>query len=235
MPTSLLQRLIDLIVPRSCAICGCRLSPDEEFICLPCNLHLPRTGYATTPYDNELVRCFWGRIRHIEKGMALMQHHGGQQASFPIYSLKYKHNRDIGIFLGQLLAREMLTAGFLDDIDAILPIPLAPKREKERGYNQSEVIAEGMQQLCHLPVYSHAIRRTTFHSSQTELDRWQRNQNVSGAFQLVDPKLLEGKHVLIVDDVITTGATITACASLIDDLPGTRISVAALAFANNAR
>lgn len=143
MRPSFLQRIIDLVAPRTCAICGERLMPEEDGICVACNLHMPRTDHLLAPYDNPLAQCFWGRIRHIEKSAALIYHHGGQRSSYPIYSLKYNHNRAAGTILGRLMAKEMMTTGFLDDIDCILPVPLAPVRRKERGYNQSEVIAEG--------------------------------------------------------------------------------------------
>lgn len=233
MRVSLLQRVFDAIAPRRCVICGKRLAAEEEDICLKCNYPLPRTGFLQSPYDNPLVQCFWGRIRYIEKGTAFIYHSYGSDASYPIYSLKYEGNRDIGFTIGRMMGQEMVRAGFLDDIDVLLPVPLAESRLQQRGYNQSEVIAKGIAEVAQRPVLKKVITRTSFHGSQTALDRWQRNENVAGAFHLADAAAVEGKHVLFIDDIITTGATMTACASVLDDVPGIRISVAAIGFVSH--
>ena len=235
MRVSLLHRIFDLIAPRTCCICGCRLAPEEETLCLRCNLHLPRTDHLANPYENELAKVFWGRVKHIEKAAALMVYHSGSQAAYPIYGLKYRHRADIGQSLGRMLGEEMRVSGFFDGIDMIIPVPLTRDRMAERGYNQSELIARGMRERCGLPVITDVLVRHTYKGSQTALGRPDRNENVEGAFALRHARKIQGKHMLLVDDVVTTGATLCACAQPLERVDGVRISVAAIGFADPRR
>lgn len=213
MKLSILAKIIDLFFPRFCPICGNRLSGEEETICMACNLHLPRTDTWENPYENEMVKLFWHQIP-IEKACALFYYKGHSSPSNILYQLKYNHRPEVANEMGRLLAQEGMRARFFDDIDGIIPIPLAPKRQKERGYNQSEEIAKGIAELTHLPILTHIVRRTSFTESQTHKNRWQRKENVSKVFELLD-KELHDKHFLIVDDVCTTGATIISCCQTI--------------------
>ena len=224
MSLSILAKIIDLFFPRFCPICGNRLMGEEEYICLSCNLHLPRTDTWKNPYENEMAKMFWHQIP-IEKACALFYYKGHSYTSNILYQLKYGNRPEMGTYMGYLLAQEGLQVHFFDDIDAIIPIPLAPNRKKQRGYNQSEEIAKGIAKLTHLPILTDIVRRTTFTESQTHKDRWQRLENVSQVFERApqyagkkDEKAyasLEGKHFLIIDDVCTTGATIISCCQAI--------------------
>lgn len=248
MKLSILAKIIDLLFPRYCPVCGNRLSGDEESICMSCNLHLPRTDTWEAPYENEMAKMFWHQIP-IEKACALFEYKGHSFSSNILYQLKYNHHPEIAYNMGQLLAQEGLRVNFFYDIDGIIPIPLAPNRLKERGYNQSEEIAKGIAELTHLPIYTDIVRRNSFTESQTHKNRWQRQMNVSEVFELYpesnkrkrrkhqgksSPTSLEGKHFLIIDDVCTTGATIISCCqTIMKAAKGLKFSVISIGWAKN--
>ena len=229
---SLLARLIDTLVPRSCTMCGGRLSITEEVICACCNHQLPRTGYSKSAYDNKLVRLFWGRIP-IEKGTAFFFYKAHSDTSRLLYQLKYGHHPEIGECLGRIVAAELAQEAFFDEITAVVPVPLARQRERERGYNQSREIARGISAEIGLPVLDKVIERISFHGSQTQKGRWERNENVEKAFRLLDASPLNNQHILLIDDVITSGATLVAAAKEVLKGENTKVSVLSLGFANN--
>ncbi len=222
-------RIVDFIAPRSCVICGRRLSPTERSLCSVCVLHLYRTTFQFTPEDNEMAQLFWGLLP-VERTAALIYYEPRSETAALIYKLKYGHRPDIGEDLGRILAEEMKPAGFLDGIDILLPIPLSKKRYWQRGYNQSEMLARGMSEVTGLPVITKAVRRTNFRQSQTSLTRKERQENVEGTFVLRHPELLENKHVLLIDDICTTGATLLACSEAIRSVKGIHISILTLGF-----
>ena len=229
---SLLARLIDTLAPRSCTMCGGRLSITEEVMCACCNHQLPRTGYSKSAYDNKLVRLFWGRIP-IEKGTAFFFYKAHSNTSRLIYQLKYGHHPEIGECLGRIVAAELAQEAFFDEITAVVPVPLARQRERERGYNQSREIARGISAETGLPVLDKVIERISFHGSQTQKGRWERNENVEKAFRLLDTSPLNNQHILLIDDVITSGATLVAAAKEVLKGENTKVSVLSLGFANN--
>lgn len=222
-------RIVDFIAPRSCVICGRRLSPTERSLCSVCVLHLYRTTFQFTPEDNEMAQLFWGLLP-VERTAALIYYEPRSETAALIYKLKYGHRPDIGEDLGRIMAEEMKPAGFLDGIDILLPIPLSKKRYWQRGYNQSEMLARGMSEVTGLPVITKAVRRTNFRQSQTSLTRKERQENVEGTFVLRHPELLENKHVLLIDDICTTSATLLACSEAIRSVKGIRISILTLGF-----
>ena len=229
---SLLARLIDTLAPRSCTMCGGRLTVTEEVMCACCNHRLPRTYYSKSGYDNKLVRLFWGRIP-IEKGAAFFFYKAHSDTSRLIYSLKYDKHPEIGEALGRIVAAEFAQDRFFDEITAVVPVPLARQRERERGYNQSEEIARGISSETGLPVLEKVLERISFHGSQTQKGRWERNENVEKAFRLIDSSALNNQHLLLVDDVITSGATLVAAAKELLKATNVKISVFSLGFANN--
>ncbi len=229
MKTSIWTRILDLISPRQCVICGQRLSITERSVCSACYLHLPRTTYQFTPYDNPMTQLFWG-LAPVSRAAALFFYEPHAEAAQLIYDLKYADRPDIGEDIGRMMAEEMRMADYFAGVDVIIPVPLSSKRKRQRGYNQSEMIARGIHEITHIPVMSRALKRKHFHQSQTSLMRHQRQENVAEMFELRDAKDLEGKHILFIDDVCTTGATLTACANVLKDIPGIRISVLTLGF-----
>lgn len=225
----LLIRLVNLIAPKRCAVCGDRLAIGEEVICTVCDIHLPRTHFSANPSDNEMARMFWGQIP-IKSATALFYYAAKSEVSHILLSIKYQDHPEIGEFMGRMMAEEIKSDGFFDTIDAIIPIPLAKNRRRERGYNQSEEIARGVSDITGIPVIKNAVRRKSFKKSQTRMDRWQRMENVNEAFELRNGDAIRGKHILLIDDVVTTGATIIACARELMRVEDVSFSVLTLGF-----
>lgn len=223
------SRVLDFVSPRLCAVCGSRLSVTEHALCSACCLRLPRTGFCLRPYDNPVAQAFWGQA-DVERAASFFYFEPHSEVSRMIYSLKYKGRPDIGVALGRLAAGEFMAAGFFDGVDVIVPVPLARKRLRERGYNQSAEVAAGVSSLTGIPVDERSVCRKVFKTSQTKLGRWERLGNVSGLFEVRRQERLLGKHVLLVDDVFTTGATVMACASAVAAVPGTTVSIMTLGF-----
>ena len=229
---SLLHRVLDVVAPRFCVVCGRRLSVSEQVICAACNLHLPRTDFCRHPLDNVLARLFWGIIP-VERAAALFYYEAGSQVANILYDLKYHNHPEIGHVMGRIMAREFQEAGFFDGIDVMVPIPLSRSREFWRGYNQSVELARGISDITGIPVAAKAIRRLRFDKSQTSMRRPERQENVEGVFQLKAADAVSGRHVLLVDDVITTGATMTACARELLKAGNATVSLLSLGFAKS--
>lgn len=227
---SFIERLINTIAPGRCAVCGGRLSVGERLICGSCNVQLPRTNYDLTPYDNPMCKMFWGRF-HVEKCASLFFYSSHSLTARLILGLKYNHHPEYGYELGRIMAAEMRPSGFFDDITAVMPMPLARNRERERGYNQSREIARGVCSVLHLPLIDKAVSRRKFTDTQTHKTRAERNDNVEGTFTLVNGDAFTGQHVLLIDDVATTGATATACAREIEKSGNVKISILTAALA----
>ena len=228
-PNSFWSRLLDLIAPRACAVCGRRLGIEEDTICSICNIHLPRTHFAKDAYENEMAQLFWGKIP-IERCAALMFFQAHAQSANIVYDLKYHHRPEIGEVMGRMIAQEFHQEYFFDDIDLIIPLPLAPERERLRDYNQSLMIAHGVSEVTKLPIMTNVIIRKKFISSQTQKDRWTRLDNVEDVFELVHGENIQGKHILLIDDVVTTGATICSCGEELAKAEDIKISVLAIGF-----
>lgn len=224
MRTSLLTELLDLLAPRACAICQQRLAANEPLLCSRCMAELPVTPYCESPYDNWMARLFWGQFP-VEKVSAWIFFRPHSATSKMIYDLKYHGQAEKGEWIGQLMAIRHQAYGFFDGIDAIVPVPITRRRTWTRGYNQSEQVAQGISLETHIPIYNKVIRRQHFSQSQTHQTAMTRRTNVEEAFLLTDAEKIKGKHLLIVDDVVTTGATIIACAQELAKAEGVRISV----------
>jgi len=226
---NLYVRITALVAPKACAVCGARLGVGENVICSVCASHLPRTHYERQPYDNELARLFYGRMP-IERATALFYYEPQSEVSRIIYSFKYRNHPENAEHMGRMAAKEIALSGFFCGIDAVMPVPLARNRQRSRGYNQSLKIAKGVGMVANIPVVDGAVIRKTFTESQTHKSRWERIENVEGAFELRKPELLRGKHILIVDDVVTTGSTIAAFSHEIVKAGVSKISVLTLGF-----
>ncbi len=231
---SLLSRVLDLICPRRCTACGCRLGVTEQTVCTPCLMHLPRTGYEACPDDNPVARLFWGQVR-IERAASLFFFSPHSETARIIYRMKYYGGVDTCLDMGRILALEYAPAGFFGGIDVIIPVPLTFRRRLSRGYNQSELLARGIAEVTGLPVDTHVVVRTRFSISQTRLSRSGRMDNVDGLFRLrsaKDARRIACRHVLLVDDVVTSGATLMACARALMRAGGVRVSVLTLSFSH---
>lgn len=220
-----MRRLVlDIVSPARCVACHARLVEGEHVFCLHCNASVERTGDNASPYDNPTVRLMWGKLA-VERGAAFMSYTPHANVSNAIYAIKYGSRPAVGVEIGELIAREYMPSGFFDGIDLILPMPLHPKRERKRGYNQSRELAEGLSLVTGIAVCgADVLRRIRNTPSQTSVTHSFRLANVAGAFRLFRPEEVAGKHVLVVDDIITTGASMYACASELLKAEGVRFS-----------
>lgn len=219
-----------LFYPKVCETCGQSLKRQENMICTSCLVKMPRTNFHEDK-DNELAKVFWGRVQ-IEHATALMYFIKGSPYRKLIHKLKYKNRPDIGVYLGRELGSELLDKGVFSDVDYIVPVPLHPDRMKTRGYNQSEKIGDGLSEIMGIPQDCKNLFRSVATSTQTKKGRFDRWENVSQVFQIKDPEIFKGKHLLLIDDIITTGATIEACAQNLLKIEGVRVSIASLGIAS---
>jgi ComF family protein len=230
----MLQQIADglthLLFPRLCAGCSKPLLPEEEVLCLNCNVYyLPRTAYHHL-HENETILRFAGRFP-FEKATSLAYFTSEGLLQHLLHELKYNDRKDIGIFLGRQLAYDLEQTKWANGIDAIVPVPLHPDKEKLRGYNQSIIISEGMSKVLDMPAMGNALLRIRNTESQTQKTREERILNVQEAFAVKDTEKIKGKHLLLVDDVLTTGATLESCAIALLQTPGVRISIATIGIA----
>lgn len=235
MRASFLSKLFDLIAPRQCALCGERLSASESVVCGPCHLAMPVTDYAAKPYDNPMARLFWGQLA-VERVAALLFYKRRTDVAVMIHDMKYHHQPGLARRMGAYTARQFMREGFFDGIDVLVPVPLTRRRKWERGYNQSLEICRGISEVTGIPVNDKAVKRVAFSGSQTRLNIQERRENVEAVFRLTGrADELRDRHVLLVDDVVTTGSTMTACGRQLCQVPGLRLSLMSLALVQTAR
>ena len=221
-----LNELVNLFYPNLCLLCGHPLVQREQFICLHCHCSLPRTNYHINK-GNPVHDLFSGYPQVNETtGFLFFEKEGTTQKL--IHSLKYYGNKKLAAFLGQTAARELKTEGVFASIDTIAPIPLHPKKEKRRGYNQSEWIAKGIASVYGCNIDTKLLRRTIDTQSQTLKSVYDRHVNVEKIFTLTDSEQFCGKHILLIDDVITTGATVSSCIDALITVPDIIISIFSL-------
>ena len=177
---------------------------------------------------NPIEKIFWGRVQ-ILSAAAHLYFTSGSQVQHSLHLLKYKGRKEIGIYFGQQMGESLKRSSRFGDCEIIIPLPLFASREKKRGYNQASLIANGMSQKLKIPVINDAISRIKKTETQTNKSRIERWQNMESTFEIRDPLKISGKHVLLVDDVVTTGASLEACARVLLDCPGVKVSIACLA------
>lgn len=226
---SYLQDFLFLFYPKLCCGCEIPLVRGEEVICLLCLADLPRTGFEKDP-GNPVAQLFWGRTS-FSMATAFSSFEKGGIMQRMMHRLKYKGEEEIGRKLGQIFGFDLSKSEYYFDIDLVVPVPLHRRREKERGYNQSAGIAEGIAASFGKPMVVRNLVRNHYSETQTHKGRFERWVNVRSLFEVRNPGKLEGKHILLVDDVVTTGATLEACAQELLMVPGVRVSVAVLAYA----
>lgn len=217
-----------LMFPRCCGMCGNRLHNHEKQVCTVCLRGIPRTNYHLKK-DNALEMLFWGRMP-IEKATALM-FYNGEKTRTAVHRLKYFDNPYIGEYLAEVMADEIKDSGFFEDIDCIVPVPLSRRKHMSRGYNQSLWIARGIRRITGIEITDNAVRRVVDNKTQTRMRHAERWENVENIFRLTKPELITGKHVLIVDDVVTTGSTVISLGNELLKAGNVRLSVASLGTA----
>jgi ComF family protein len=173
---------------------------------------------------------FWGRCL-IEKAAAFSFYNKGSRIRNLIHNLKYKGVTEVGFELGRIYGLSLRSSGFMDDVDLIIPVPLHPSKKRSRGFNQCDIISSGLSDVSGVPVDTDSLVRVTVSDTQTKRSRYERWTNVEGIFMVADSENLRGQHILLVDDVITTGSTIESCTNELLKVEGVRVSVVALAFA----
>lgn len=220
--------LLQLFFPALCAGCGSMLISGESFLCMNCTNRLPRTHYHNWS-DNPVASLFWGRVR-LEQATAWCLFQKESLFRDLVHTLKYADNPMLGVALGRAFARDLAGSPFRA-CDYLVPVPLHKKKSRSRGYNQSEQIALGMSSVMGIPVLSDLLIRPVGHATQTHRHRYERWENVEGSFSLQNSQRAEGNHLLLVDDVITTGATLEACAQQLLSIPQVRVSIAVLGVA----
>lgn len=224
-----LGSFLSLLFPRCCVVCGRPLAKGEECLCTMCNVELPRTDYHLRK-DNPVEKLFWGKIP-LERATSFYFYRKGSDFRQILHQLKYGGQKGIGAIMGRYMAAELQQSGFFEGVDVILPVPLHKKKQQIRGYNQSEWIARGITAVTGIPIDTEAVVRRKNTETQTRKSSLERWENVEGIFELHHAETLVGKHILIVDDVLTTGATTVECASCLTGIEGIRISVLTLAVA----
>lgn len=229
MNNPLLVYLTELLFPRLCVVCGDKLIEQEQWICLHCLHHIPRTNYHLDR-DNRVAQLFYGRVE-IELATAFFYFSKGSKYQTLLHNLKYKGMKELGAEIGKHFGIDLLQSPHFSSVDIICPVPLHPVKEKKRGYNQSWWIASGIAEQMQKELSTGNLKRITATETQTRRTRFERWQNVEGIFDLTNPNAFSGKHILLVDDVVTTGSTLEACAQAILSKTKARVSIATLATA----
>lgn len=224
---NLLQSFISLLYPNICPGCGNNIANNSEQICFVCHVNLPKT-YQYLDKQNHTAKLFWGRYP-LEHAFATYSYSKNNVVQNLIYDLKYRGNQEVGKLLGQNIAKEVKESNL--NIDVIIPVPLHPSKLQQRGYNQSLSIAEGIQKVLSCPIDTTTLIRTINTDSQTRKTKFERWENVKEIFNLSNNIELENLHVLLVDDVVTTGSTIEGCCHTLGQIKNIRISVVAIAAA----
>lgn len=223
-----LSSLLHLFYPHTCEGCGSDLLQDHQFLCARCMHQLPVTGFVDKA-DNPVEKIFYGRIP-VQQAAAAFYFTKSSLLQHLLVQLKYKNNKEAGYFLGRMLGHALAASERFADTDVLVPLPLHPKKEFIRGYNQAALLCEGIAQVWHKPILLNAVTRTRFTETQTHQNRLSRWQNMEEVFAVTQPKLLTHKQILLVDDVITTGATLEACGASMLEVEGAELGVVAAGY-----
>lgn len=218
-----------LLFPNLCNACNIGLVNGEKAICLHCLNSLPYTDFHLNP-NNPLAKQLWLRFP-FNAAMAMLYFKKGGKVQQLIHNLKYQGKTEVGHFLGKLLAQRLIQQPAYQHIDCIIPIPLHKKKEKQRGYNQCQYIAEGIAEVSQQKIMLNNLVRQQITDTQTRKSRFKRYENMTQAFQVLQPKALHHRNVLLIDDVMTTGATIEACAQVLWQSNIKSLNIACLAYA----
>jgi ComF family protein len=226
---NIISSTLHLFYPHVCNGCGSDLLQTDNMLCLKCIHDLPHTGFATLA-NNPVEKYFWGRIPLTA---AYSQFYFSKEFLIQhlIHQLKYKGDTEIGFYLGEMMGKTLLNSSRFSSIDALIPLPLYADKEHKRGYNQAAVICNGMSAVMNVPILNGAVIRQQATETQTRKHRTERWENVKQSFKVAKEHELAGKHLLLVDDVVTTGATLEACGHVILGVEHVKLSIATLAYA----
>lgn len=221
---------LHLLYPELCAGCGSELpSGNDACFCLRCRMKISVSDMHLSR-ENEFTNRFWGRLQ-VESAAAMYYFSRKSPVQRALHQLKYHNKPEIGVKIGREFGKRLRSSGLYQSLEAIVPVPLHPRKERLRGYNQSTMFARGLSETMEIPVLPAALVRQTYTETQTRKKRMDRFKNMHEVFRVKNPALLEGKHLLLVDDVLTTGATLELCGHTLLAVPGTRLSLATMAMA----
>lgn len=221
--------LLHLFFPHVCSACGTDIISTDSFICMKCLEAMPETGFELHP-GNPVEKLFWGRLK-LEAATAQFYFTKESLMQHLMHQLKYKGNKELGLQLGRIMGDQLKRSNRFA-ADALIPLPLFPDKEKKRGYNQATILCEGIAETTGIPVIKHAIVRPQHTETQTKKSRVERWKNIEGRFMLADPEVVLNKHLLLVDDVVTTGATLESCGEVLQKAEGVTLSIASLCIAS---
>ena len=224
-----LQQFLRLFFPKNCEACGTNLLKSEDVLCTQCLYDIPKTKFHEKE-DNRINRLFYG-ITNIKYSTAFFYFKQGSKFRSLIHKLKYNNQRELGIDLGRMFGRE-LKDSFFNEINLIIPVPLHSAKKRKRGYNQSEMIAIGMAEIMEKQLSTKHLIRSKYTETQTKKTLEERRNNVDSAFKVLKSETLKNKHILLIDDVVTTGSTLVACANELLKIEGLIVSTAVLGFAD---
>jgi ComF family protein len=219
--------LLNLLYPHICVGCGSDLFP-KDVLCYECINNMPVTNFYRHR-DNPVEKIFWGRLP-VASGLAYAYFTKGSVIQNMLHELKYRGNTEIGFFMGRLMGEQLRNKIAGETIDGLIPLPLFAKKQKLRGYNQAELICEGMSSIAGISVMNDVIIRRKSTESQTRKGRTDRWKNMQSKFEIINADRIIDRHVMIVDDVITTGATVEACGLELLKVRGVRLSISAFAY-----
>ena len=226
---NIFKNTVQLFYPHVCTGCGSDLLREDNLLCLRCIHDLPHTNFANLA-NNPVEKYFWGRL---PLAAAYSQFYFSKEFLIQhlIHQLKYKGDTEIGFYLGEIMGKSLLQSDRFNSIDALIPLPLYADKEHKRGYNQAAIICNGMSSVMNVPVLNGHVIRQHATETQTRKHRTERWENVKGSFKIAKENELKDKHLLLVDDVVTTGATLEACGNVILLLENVKLSIATLAYA----
>lgn len=224
-----LADFVSLLFPELCAACHESLVAGEDVLCTDCRFNLPYTNFHLQP-DNIVARQFWGKIK-IEAAYALFYFTKGGKVQNLMHELKYNGQQRVGILAGNMAGSQLIQNDIFKTVDYIIPVPLHKKRMRKRGYNQSACFAEGLAAKLNATVELDNLVRVRATETQTHKSRFARFQNMQEVFTVKKSERLKDKHILLVDDVITTGSTLEACGAKLLEIEGLKLSIATIAYA----
>jgi ComF family protein len=223
-----IQDLFGLFFPQVCLACGQRLNESESVICLACQHFLPKTYFHEDP-ENPVFQLFWGRVP-LYFATAYYYVRKESRVQRLLHHVRYTHRPEVGEKIGQLFGQELKNNKFYNSVECIVPVPLHPVKERRRGFNQSAAFARGLAEGMEVPWSEHALLRTEHTPSQTRKKRFERWQNVARKFELGATHAISRKHVMLVDDVVTTGSTLESCSRTLLQTAD-KVSIATIAYA----
>jgi ComF family protein len=229
LPLELIRDALSVFYPNLCAACDDLLVHGEETICTGCLISLPRTNFHLHS-ENPVAKQFWGKV-NLEAATAYFSFLKGDKVQQLMHKLKYEARQDVGEKAGALCGGEIGDTPPFNAVDLILPVPLHPKKLRIRGYNQAACFGNGLATALNSPCSDRILRRVFHTQTQTRKSRFARYENMKEVFEVASPERIIGRHILLVDDVITTGSTLSACATVLKAFEGVKVSIATMAFA----